>query len=62
MHSTKDCVLQFDQDSQNGDDRRGKRDLFLNDIYMLAQYWSDFTMDGIGELHDRVLTRRYMLC
>lgn len=47
VHSTKDCVLQFDQDSQNGDDRRGKRDMFLNDIYTLAQHYSDFVTDGI---------------
>ncbi|KAK0662399.1 hypothetical protein DIS24_g1970 [Lasiodiplodia hormozganensis] len=47
VHSTKDCVLQFDQDNRNGDDRKGKRDLFLNDIYLLAQHWSDYVTDGI---------------
>lgn len=49
VHSTKDCVLQFDQDNHNGGDRKGKRDLFLNDIYYLAQHWSDYVNDGIGE-------------
>lgn len=47
VHSTKDCVLQFDQDNHNGGDRKGKRDLFLNDIYYLAQHWSDYVNDGI---------------
>lgn len=60
MHSTKDCVLQFDQDNHNGDDRKGKRDLFLNDIYLLAQHYSDFVTEGIGELASHYSLRVYL--
>ncbi|KAF2142973.1 uncharacterized protein K452DRAFT_297488 [Aplosporella prunicola CBS 121167] len=47
VHSTKDCVLRFDQDNENGDERRDKRDMFLQDIYDLAQNWSDYVTGGL---------------
>ncbi|KAF2086946.1 hypothetical protein K490DRAFT_57413 [Saccharata proteae CBS 121410] len=47
IKSTKDCSLQFDQDTSNGTDRKTKRHRFLNEIYDLAEKWSDYRQGGL---------------